>query len=137
MENKIKHLEFIQQTINRVAGNSFLLKGWSVTLIVGIFALSAKDSNTHYILLAYFPTFLFWFLDGYFLQQERLYRSLYDEVRKKEENQIDFSMNAQIFVEKDKRNTWLESTFCSKTVAASYAVLITILFVVMVFTINK
>ncbi len=32
MEQKIKHLEFIQAAINRMAGNSFLLKGWTVTL---------------------------------------------------------------------------------------------------------
>lgn len=28
MENKIKHLEFIQGVINRMANNSFMLKGW-------------------------------------------------------------------------------------------------------------
>ena len=33
MEKKIKHLEMIQGVINRMAGNSFALKGWSVTLI--------------------------------------------------------------------------------------------------------
>lgn len=32
MENKQKHLEFIQSIINRMAGHSFLLKGWGVTL---------------------------------------------------------------------------------------------------------
>ena len=40
MENKIKHLEIIQGIINRMAGNSFALKGWAVTLIAGIFALA-------------------------------------------------------------------------------------------------
>ena len=40
MEQKIKHLEFIQTTINRMAGNSFLLKGWTVTLTGGLLALT-------------------------------------------------------------------------------------------------
>ena len=38
MENKLKHLQMIQGIINRMASNSFALKGWSVTLVAGIFA---------------------------------------------------------------------------------------------------
>ena len=45
MENKQKHLEFIQTTINRIAGNCFLLKGWAITLVAALFALSAKDAG--------------------------------------------------------------------------------------------
>ena len=33
MENKRAHLEMIQAVITRMAGNSFLIKGWSVTLV--------------------------------------------------------------------------------------------------------
>ena len=93
MENKLKHLEFIQQAINRMASNLFLLKGWTVTLIAAMFALAAKESRDLYFLLAYFPTVMFWLLDGYFLSQERRFRSLYDHVRKLEESAIDFSMD--------------------------------------------
>ncbi|WP_373482985.1 hypothetical protein [Acetobacterium sp.] len=45
MENKTKHLEMIQSVISRMAGNSFTLKGWAVTLIAGIFALSETVNN--------------------------------------------------------------------------------------------
>jgi hypothetical protein len=34
-ESELKHLEFIQGVIARLANNSFLLKGWSVTLVAG------------------------------------------------------------------------------------------------------
>ena len=51
MENKLKHLEMIQGIINRMASNSFALKGWSVTLVAGIFALSSKDANEICILV--------------------------------------------------------------------------------------
>lgn len=44
MENKQKHLEFIQMAINRMASNLFLLKGWTVALIAALFALAAKDT---------------------------------------------------------------------------------------------
>ena len=48
MEKKLKHLEFIQQAINRMASNLFLLKGWTVTLIAAMFALAAKESRDLY-----------------------------------------------------------------------------------------
>ena len=33
MENKIKHLEFIQSTITRMNQNSFQIKGWMITFV--------------------------------------------------------------------------------------------------------
>ena len=33
IEIKIRHLEMIQAVITRMASNSFMLKGWAVTLI--------------------------------------------------------------------------------------------------------
>lgn len=92
--NKIKHLELIQGVINRMASNSFKLKGWAVTLVAGVFALASKDTDKLYFLIAYIPILVFWGLDSYYLLQERLYRSLYENVRKKENNKIDFSMKA-------------------------------------------
>ena len=38
-ENKIKHLEMVQDVIKRMASNSFILKGWTVNLVAGIMAL--------------------------------------------------------------------------------------------------
>jgi hypothetical protein len=93
MEKKLKYLEMLQVIINRMAGNSFLLKGWCVTLVSAILALAAKDSNTDFILVAFYPVLMFWILDAYFLWQERLFRKLYDEVRIKNEANVDFSMD--------------------------------------------
>ena len=53
MEKKIQHLQMIQGIINRMASNSFMLKGWAVTLIAGIFALASKDSDRSYFIIAY------------------------------------------------------------------------------------
>src|SRR3989344_411922 len=99
-EAKIRHLEMIQEIIKRMAGNLFYLKGWSITLIAGAFALAAKDSNSLYVLLPYFPLLMFWGLDAYFLSQERLFRQLYDYVRKKPDGSIDFSMDTSPFQSK-------------------------------------
>lgn len=80
IDEKIAHLGFIQGVINRMGANSFLLKGWSVTLVAAIFALSSKDADQKFVLLAYFPVFVFWMLDAFFLHQEKLFRKLYEEV---------------------------------------------------------
>ena len=112
MENKRKHLEMIQGVINRMASNSFLLKGWSVVLVSALFVLSAKETNVSFIYLAFFPALSFWELDGYFLWQERLYRKLYDKVRKMSESEIDFSMDTSIVSKEVK--PWICVTF-SKT----------------------
>jgi len=121
MGNKHKHLEFLQGAINRMAGNLFLLKGWTITLLAGLFALSAKDSNEAYILIAYFPTLVFWILDGYFLAQERRFRALYDHVRQLPDEAIDFSMDTRPF-EKDWRNTW-GGAVLSRTLVTYYGLL--------------
>jgi hypothetical protein len=125
--DKHKHLEFLQIAINRMAGNLFLLKGWTVTLIAALFALAAKDANAVYAALAYFPLLVFWTLDGYFLSQERCFRSLYDHVRKLDEAQIDFSMDTRAF--KDEfRNTWA-GAMLSRTLVVYYVSLALILLV--------
>jgi len=93
MDKKIKHLEMIQVIITRMANNSFLLKGWGVILTSALFALVAKDANKLFIFLTILPVIAFWILDGYYLRQERLFRKLYDQVRGKDESEIDFSMD--------------------------------------------
>lgn len=96
----------IQGIINRMAANSFALKGWAVTLVAGIFALANKDADKMYFLVAYIPVVIFWFLDTYYLLQERLFRSLYNKVRKLDDRQIDFDMNNSLEEFKTERNTY-------------------------------
>lgn len=128
MDSKLKHLELIQGVINRFSTNSFLLKGWSVVLVSALFALSASDSKVSFILLAYIPTIVFWGLDGYFLSVERLYRKLYDQVRVKENDDIDFSMDTSSLNEKD--HPWASATL-SKTLVPFYGSLLCSIIIVM------
>lgn len=80
-DKTIKHLEMLQGVINRMAHNSFLLKGWAITLTAasfwlvgrGEFPVSGKCGIAAII-------FTFWGLDAYYLRQERLFRKLYKHV---------------------------------------------------------
>ncbi len=134
MESKLKHLELVQGVINRMASNSFLLKGWSVTLISALFALAAKDTNQLFIYLAYFPCVAFWSLDGYFLWQEKMYRKLYDEVAQKSEDKIDFNLNAVLY--KDDVDSWLEVCF-STTLKMFHGVIFGVIVLIMLLIVFK
>lgn len=91
-ENKIKHLEFIQNVITRMNSNSFMIKGWCVTLVAALFALAAKDSEVKFAVIAYIVIPTFWVLDGFFIIREKHFRDLYNQVRLKNEEDIDYSM---------------------------------------------
>ena len=121
MDNKIKHLEFIQGVINRLASDSFRMKGWCVVLVAALFILLAREGRIEFIAVALIPVIAFWGLDGYFLWQERLYRALYNHVRTLEENQIDFSMNVSSF-RTGRPRTWPSATF-SRTLSVFYGAL--------------
>lgn len=110
MEKKLKHLEMIQGVVNRLANNSALLKGWSVTLVAALLALSAATrEKIAFMLIAFIPVVVFWILDGYFLWQERLFREVYKSVSAKDKDEIDFVMNPMDF--KGGRNTWPRTIF--------------------------
>jgi len=128
MENKRKHLEFIQGVITRMNTNSFMIKGWAITLASALFALAAKDSNRMYVLIAYVPIPLFWILDGFYLSKERQFRELYKKVAGLKEEDIDFLMNIEEY-DKDK-NTWFKSTF-SSTLVPFYGLFIIVMLIVM------
>ena len=134
MENNaqvIKHLEMIQGVINRLGYNSFSVKAWSMAILVAGIAFIAKtELQSQWIILTFLiPIFGFWILDAYFLWQERLFRKVYDDIRKQEKT--DFAMNPIKHIEQPKCK-WLDSVF-SVTLNIFYG--IESLFVLTVFVI--
>ena len=121
MDAKLKHLEFIQGIVNRLATNSFRLKGWTVVLLSALVVLLAREGRIDLTPVALAPVIVFWGLDGYFLWQERLFRALYDHVRQLKESEIDFSMDVGPF-RTSRARTWPGATF-SKTLIGFYGVL--------------
>jgi hypothetical protein len=67
----------IQHIINRMATNSFIIKGWTVAVLGIIFLLSG---TWYQALIAVFAVLMFWYLDAYFLRQKKMYRALYNEI---------------------------------------------------------
>jgi len=70
--------------------------------VTAMFALSAIESNNLPFFVAYVPIVLFWFLDSYYLQLERKYRVLYNKVRAKAPNEIDFNLGVGESKREDK-----------------------------------
>lgn len=128
MNSKLKHLEFIQNIITRMNTNSFLIKGWCITLVSALFALSAKDSNLNFVLVSYISLPVFWILDGFFIATERRYRELYKEISGKLESEIDFNLSADKFCSGNK--IWLAGIF-SKTLIPFYGILIITTLIIM------
>lgn len=126
-EDKLKHLEFIQNVITRMNTNSFQIKGWTVTIVSAILAIYASTKNCYFILSGIFPTLIFWFLDTYYLTQERKFRGLYNDVAEVSENpkQIKpFAMRSDLYT-KGKYSYWY--VFRSTTIWKLYLTIIIIL----------
>lgn len=109
--DRIKHLEFIQATITRLGTNSFLVKGWALTLAAGLFALSASRLSWQIASVGLVPLLCFWYLDCYFLRQERAFRRLYDDARRPDSAVEMLSMNvAPYLVRMPWPEVWLTPT---------------------------
>lgn len=101
-QNKLKHLDYIQAAIARMAQNSFLFKGWSVTLASGLSAFGAVQSKVALLVMSLITTILFWGMDAYYLWLERGFVKLHQRVAGLPESQIDFNMQI------DKKRAFLK-----------------------------
>ena len=125
MEKKISHLNMIQSIITRMGNNSFALKGWAVGIMIAVYAF-AGNSNVKAVIVTLMPLIVFWFIDTYYLMLERKFRCLYDDVRIKDEKDIDFSMNPNdVKINRDEVKKYgFFSIFFSKSVLPFYLVCI-------------
>jgi len=96
--DELKHMDYIQSTISRMASSQFQIKGWCITINTAILTLFANSLgnpdgiNPYFLLMAVFPTTLFWIMDARFLANERRLRSVYSEVAKHNEDIAPFDM---------------------------------------------
>lgn len=123
-----KHLELIQGVINRMASNSFMLKGWTITLVSGIFLITSINDHSFLLFLTALPAIAFWGLDSFYLRQEKLYICLYNHTRKafseEKKERLLFSMNVSSY--NNEVDSWWRILF-SKTELWFYGVLIVVI----------
>lgn len=117
-DKKLKHLELIQGVVTRMGGNLFTLRGWMITLVVGLSAAFLEFGRNELQLILVLVVLIFWIHDAYFLSLERGYRCLYDKVRKIKEEEVDFSMDTREF--EGLRTTSIWYCMLSKTLAYFY-----------------
>lgn len=89
-EYMLKEIDIIQGIINRMASNSFIIKGWAITLIVATLLLKGNNNQTA---IAFVPLIAFWILDTFFLQAERRYIKLHKWVIKNRLKTDDFLLD--------------------------------------------
>ena len=74
-----KEIDLIQGCINRMSQNSFMLKGWALTIFAGVTAFTKGENFSDPITLVcttVIPFVCFWFLDSFFLRTEKKYRKM-------------------------------------------------------------
>ncbi len=159
--DSIKHLEFLQGVINRHNSNSFMIKGWAITLAAALYALTGTIKDPYLSFIAIGPIVMFWVLDSIYLANERCFVSLYScvtknnklikqskEIKKKCRNkevkngksiyldtdvEITTSLFSMNFLEfrKIKRNNWYRVLF-SYTIIWFYSLLFIITIIVFI-----
>ena len=125
-----KEIDLIQGVINRIASNSFLLKGWTVTIIVAVLALT-KDTIvindfTYFALTLLIPLCVFWYLDAFFLHKEKCYRELYNWVIEHRQRTEEFKYNLDYTRFESKVDSILK-IMCSSTIGVFYGIIAVIL----------
>ena len=119
-----QHLEFIQNTISRLNTNSFIIKGWVITVTSGLVAFASSTNNFYTYIITLIPITSFWILDTSFLQQERKFRKLYDEIVKSNPLIPDYEINLDHnFIKASSRVKFFRVGF-SVTMSAFYIPLI-------------
>lgn len=102
-----KELDLIQGCITRMANNSFMLKGWCITIFVALITFfNLKNLSDIILIIALFTiTVLFGYLDAFYLLLERKYTSLYSHVRKARTENKDFENLYDLNAEKYNNET--------------------------------
>ena len=75
MEEIHKEIDLIQSCITRMSQNSFMVKGWFVSLYAVVLALLPEKINLFLLCtVLIMVNLMFWYLDAFFLRTEKIYR---------------------------------------------------------------
>lgn len=130
-----KEIDIIQNCISRMASNSFLIKGWFITLILGFITFGYEKLNfIILIIISLVISVLCWISDTFFLQLERKYRRKYNWVIENRNSNSNFLYN----LNPNESSMWLPTSsikiefwevFFSRTLIFLYGTVIFLLIV--------
>lgn len=130
MEEKIRYLEIIQNIINRMASNSFFLKGWTLTLITG-FLVFSPERKTFLMIFIGLPVVAFWMLDSYYLQLERKFRELYNIARTSRESP-DFDLSFKQIDDKKPNFKLIKCIFSKSEILYYFPIVSAVIIIVLI-----
>jgi 3'-phosphoadenosine 5'-phosphosulfate sulfotransferase (PAPS reductase)/FAD synthetase len=109
-----KEIDLIQACITRMANNSFLIKGWAISLVAVVLALVEKAIQPAFLsAIVLIPLLSFWYLDAFFIYTERLYRKMYEWVinqRLNANSEKIYDLNPHRFEDQLKVRKWNRQT---------------------------
>ncbi|MGL4863111.1 MAG: hypothetical protein ACRC4T_08335 [Cetobacterium sp.] len=137
-----KEIDLIQNCIIRMASNSFLIKGWYFTLILGFIVFGYEKIPINIVLLiSFIITIIFWILDTFFLQLERKYREKYNWIiqNRKFSNKFFYNLDPNKGrIQSNHTSTKFLKVFFSKTLLFSYGTVVIIsLITLLILNIDK
>ena len=122
-----KEIDLIQGVITRMANNSFMLKGWIISLIAVLLALTDQTivatKLTYFNFVLILPVIIFWYLDSFFLHKEKCYRRLYDWVIANRMTSDEFIYNLNYTRFENQEKSILSIMFCNKTLFPFYGLI--------------
>lgn len=122
---KMKHLEYLQNVISRMANNSTNAKNYCMTVVAAMIGLSTSVENPRVLIYSIPIVLLFSIIDIQYLVLEKGFREKYDLVRKSEFD-AESSFDISISLSKNKLKTTLH-TYFSWSVFMFYGTIIAVL----------
>lgn len=89
-DGKKEYLQLLQEPICRMSTISAIFKGFAATIVAGISLIDYTKINILVLFLSFLPVLAFAMMDIYYLQLERKFRFLFEQVRLGR-HEIDFS----------------------------------------------
>ncbi len=90
-EGKIEYLQMLQEPIGRMSTMSAIIKGFAATIVVGILGMARNEADILFLVLSLLVVIVLAFIDAHYLQYERRFRFLFNQVRLGK-RALDFSM---------------------------------------------
>lgn len=93
-EERIAYLQMIESIIDRMSNKSGNIKGFAVSIVAGVTALSFKETTPYVLVLSFMTIFIFLWLDLYYLGMERKYKYFYKQVCNG--RKVDFNLSSDL-----------------------------------------